>query len=291
MSEAIQGAPATTPSATAEPIQVNPAGGSVTPPPQTPTTPQWYDSFTPELKGYAQNKQWRDMQSVVESYRNLEKLNGAPEKLVKLPDSAEDKEAWSNVYAKLGRPESKDKYDLAFAEDATDEFKSWAKDVFFETGLSAEQGKALAEKWTAYGQQLADQETQKFDAEMSRQQESLKREWGAAYKQNVDVAKQGAKALGLDDQTIDSFDRVLGTEKTLKLLHKIGTQIGEDKFIDGSTKGGGGFSDRALSPEQASVRKTELMKDDNFVKKYISGDIDAKKEMSRLNQFIAAGGY
>ena len=79
----------------------------VTETPAAPAAPaDWTAGLPEEMKGYVQNKGFKDPSAVVESYRNFEKLMGVPQdRMIKLPEKAEDKAAWDSIYNRLGRPE------------------------------------------------------------------------------------------------------------------------------------------------------------------------------------------
>ena len=102
-----------TPAAPAAPaVNVSPNPGSVTGAAAPSTPPSWTTGFTDELKGYVDAKGFKDAQSVVESYRNFEKIKGVPqERLLTLPEKDEDP-SWNDVWKRLGRPDQPKDYQL-----------------------------------------------------------------------------------------------------------------------------------------------------------------------------------
>lgn len=282
--------------ATAAPIApvASPSAGG--PPPPTSATPvvpssapqdlkvsEWMSGFDDDLKGYVQNKGFKDPAMVLDSYRNLEKLVGAPkDRLVKLPEKADDQAGWNEVFMKLGRPGTAKDYKIPMPEKGGDEaFANSAKEMFYEAGLSQSQAEKVATKWNAY---VAGTEQERFQAQQVKNQgeeTTLKKEWGAAFDQNVNIGKKAAATFGLDGATIDKLESVLGFSGTVKLMHNIGSKLGEDGFVTGGRANFGG----ALTPEQAKNKIYQLRSDGDFVKRYAQGDKAALDEMTKLHGF------
>src|SRR5690606_18358521 len=83
-----------------------PAAPAATTTTQTTAT-DWTSGFSDDLKGFVQNKGFKDPASVLDSYRNLEKLMGTPkERLLRLPENMDDANAMGEIYTRLGRPQT-----------------------------------------------------------------------------------------------------------------------------------------------------------------------------------------
>lgn len=246
----------------------------------------WFSTFqTPENRGYAESKGFKDAESVVESYRNLEKLHGVPkEKLLRLPDKLDDDKALSEIYNKLGRPEKADGYEVKVPEGADPEFGNWAKGLFHEAGLTKRQGDSIAAKWNERmaGALKAHQDAE--DAAFNSQVENLKKEWGAAYDQNLGQAKKLATAMGLDEEQAEKMSRVVGVDGFFKMIHglqaKFGIKLDEAGF---KGEGGQGFG-QILSPEGARARINELKSDKEFTARLHNGDTAARAEWDRVHR-------
>lgn len=269
-----------------------PNGGSASvpnPSAAAPVTnaPEWTASFKEDIKGYALKKEFKDPESVVQSYRDLEKLIGVKERLLTLPEKADDKESWNQIYAKLGRPEKPEEYALPLNEKAKEygteendkKFKAFAEAAFHELGLSTKQGRELAEKWGQFaGSEIEAMRAQKLEAAKA-DEASLAKEWGLAYEQNLTQAKAAAKQFGLEGKEIDGLQSSLGFSGTMKLMHRLFEKIGEDKYLNSQ---GGRFG--ISSPEQAKARISDLLKDTDFQKKLLSKNVDAKHEWDKLHK-------
>jgi hypothetical protein len=246
----------------------------------------WYGSFNDDLKGYAAKKGWRGPESVVESYRNLEKLIGVKDRLVTLPDSVEDADAWNDVYNKLGRPESHDKYELKLPEEFNDDFVGWAKESFHETGLTQRQAEVLSSKWNDYVQAQEEASRAAQESERSAQMDKLRSEWGVAYDKYVNQAKQAVAALGVDAKQVDALESVMGYDGVLKFFQGIGAKTMESSFVKPDSPKG---FDGPLSPVDAQRELANLKADKAWVQRYLQGDRAAREQSKKLHQWAFPG--
>ena len=245
--------------------------------PSAPVNGNWYDNIDDaDLKGYVQNKGWKDPKELADGYRNLEKLLGGEK--IPMPKGADDKEGWARVYDALGRPKTADDYKLQVPEGDNGEFAKVAAGKFHELGLTAEQARGLNEWWnqTQQGkmQEFAQQTAAKAEADL----QSLKSEWGAAYDENLEFGRRAAREYGLDQDKLSKIEAAIGTGDMIKLLAQIGRAQGESSFVDGES-GGKGFG---MTPEAAQSRINALRADKEWTSKYLAGNADATQELARL---------
>lgn len=264
--------------ASGAPAGANAAAPAAAAPAAAPAPSDWTTGLNDDLKGYVQNKGFKDPGMALESYRNLEKLLGAPkERLLRLPEK-DDAPEWGEVYGRLGRPEKAEDYKIQGDPD----FVKWAQGTFHESGLSAKQAQALTEKYNKYVEGLQTQQQQNYEAKIQQEDAALKKEWGAAFDQNVNLAKSAAKTLGISGEQIDALEKAMGFAGVMKFMHGLGAKVGEDAFVSGGNKSSG-FG--ALTPEAAMNRLTALKNDPTFVSKYIAGDAQARAEMEKLHRY------
>lgn len=272
----------------------NPAGNSLPPggapapstPPPAAAPADWTSGLNDDFKGYVQNKGFKDPTAVLDSYRNLEKLMGAPkERLLKLPEKMDDEAAMMDIFNKLGRPEKAEDYNLPVPQGMDDSFAKWAKESFHKMGLTKTQAEKFGANWNEYvmGQSQARQDA--FKAKAAGEVDALKKEWGMAHEKNVNVAKNAARAFGVDEATIEKLEATMGFAPLMKFMHGIGSKLGESNFVAGN--GNGGFG--ALSPQAAIDQISALRGDADFVKKYTSGDVEAKAKMEHLHKMAYPG--
>lgn len=254
-----------------------PEGGSSAP------AANWYDGFGEDNKNLAIDRQWSGSESAVESYRNLEKLTGAPpESLIRIPKHDATPEEQMDVWNRLGRPVDAKEYEFPTGDDIDENFQGWARDTFHKIGLPAGMAKQLVEAYDEMGQGMVAQQAEANQVKIAEETKALKTEWGAAHDQNVGVARMAAQNLGIDGGTIDQLEQTMGFAKVMKLFQGIGSKMGEGEFISGD-QSGGGFG--ALAPEAAQARIATLKSDTSFVAKYTSGDAKSRAEMKQLHKW------
>lgn len=262
--------------------------GSNTPESSAPKG-NWYDGFSDENKGYAQLKNFKDPQAVLESYRNLEKIHGTPqERILKLPEKADDP-AWKDVYKKLGAPEKADAYDVKVPEGMNTEFAEWAKNQFHGLNLTKAQGDKLAAAWNERVQsEMKKYEEATADA-ILQQEAKLKAEWGGAFDQNKETVFKIAEAMGMKDEQARAISQAIGADSLNRMLlqvaTKFGIKFGEDEFRgEGSNSGSTRFGQ--MSPEAARARLNELKSDREWTSRYINGGAAERAEMERIQKNI-----
>lgn len=241
-----------------------------------PASGNWYDNIQDtELKGYVQNKGWKDPSELAVGYKNLEKLLGG-EKLP-MPKGADDAEGWSRVYDALGRPKEASEYKLPVPEGDSGEFAKMASEVFHKNGISQQQAQALAEWWNGQQAGMVQQQQQAMAQKAEADLTALKSEWGQAWDENINLGQRAAREFGLDQAKLNAIENAMGTGEMLKFMAKIGRGLTEHNFEGGNSTQGFG-----MTPQAAQQRITALRADKEFSAKYLAGNADAKQEMQRL---------
>lgn len=282
-------APSAAPAAPAAPAGGGIAQGSSAAPAALHAVSDWHGSFTDEHRGFVQNKGWKDGNEVVNSYRNLEKLVGAPaDQVIKLP-AADDVQGWDSVHSRLGRPATPEGYKFGTPKEGQNaDFTKWAANEFHKNGLTEKQGKAIAESWNQQFVQAADSQKAAYAERVTTETASLKKEWGAAYDQNINVAKRAAREFGVEPKVIDAIESSAGLAATMKLFNSIGAKMGDANYVSGNAAGG--RSDGPMTPQQAQDQIKVLRGDTDFVKKYIAGDAQSKMKMEMLHKYAHPDG-
>ncbi|MCE2660922.1 MAG: hypothetical protein LW854_22260 [Rubrivivax sp.] len=285
MSDAMSGSAVLAGNPAAAPAAGNEGGqGAASPTPAPAPAPgAWYDGIEDgDLKGYVQNKGWKDPVELANGYRNLEKLLGSEK--IPMPKGAEDKDGWSRVYDALGRPKSADDYGLQLPEGGNGDFLKAAAGKFHELGLSKAQAAELANWYNeqATGQVGAAQQAQAAKVEQDIQ--ALKGEWGQAWEENVELGRRAARQFGLDQGKLEALENAFGTAEMLKFMSRIGRGLTEHTFESGRSTNSFG-----LTPEAARQRISSLREDRDWSAKYLGGNADAKAELQRLME-VAYGG-
>ena len=243
------------------------------------TGSSWYDGLNidADMRGYLENKGWKDPADLAHGYRNLEKLVGGDK--VAVPKSAEDAEGWSRVYDALGRPKSAGDYKLPVPEGDPGDFAKAASEEFHKAGISQAQAEKLASWWNQTQTSMIQQQQQAIAQKAEADMTALRREWGAAWDENVEFGRRASREFGLDAKKMDAIESSLGTGEMMKFLVRVGRALGEDNFVSGQGKGQFG-----MTPEAAKQQITALQGDRAFAAKYLNKDADAVAQMTRLQQ-------
>lgn len=219
---------------------------------------------------------------VFKSYKALESKFGAgPDRILTLPGEGSTPEQWSEIYSKLGRPETKDGYEFAEVDKFkySDDFKASLADKAFELGMSKGAFKELT-KW--YGEKsLAEQSARaaEYQQRVEDAKAQLKSEWGVAYDQNQQYMRIGLNRAGSEAQRILQKTGALSYPEVANLLVELGKGNMEHAAINngGGSSGNGG----PMTPKDAKEKIEELRADKEFMKSYQSGDKFAVEKMNR----------
>lgn len=279
------------PETTSAPAQTGAAPAS-SPAPAAPAAPvaDWSAGLDPDTGAYTKNKGWKAPSDIISSYRNLEKVIGADRagRTVVLPGKDAKPEEMEALYNRLGRPESPEKYSIA-ADGDDGGFTEWARNTFHKSGLTDAQAKGLAGEYQAYAKQVSERRAAELADKAAAEHESLRKEWGAKYEHNVNVAKRAATAFGVPEDVIDALQQSVGFAGVMKFMANVGAKMGEDTFEEGGNKAGG-FG--PLSPAEAKAELNRLMGDKEFKDAWMNKSHPKHKEMlerkARLVQMASA---
>ena len=253
-----------------------------------------------DIRNEAYFKDIKDLGGLAKTAYNQAKMIGADKNaIMSLPKGPDDKDGYNAIYAALGRPESADKYvvpKLDGGRDYTDGDKAFQKavlPVLHEAGVTQAQLDKIAPALNSIGEAALKAQVDARTANGAKAAEALRSEWGAAYDQNVGLAKQALAHYGspelvaeLESTGADGSKMPLGDSPQLtRLFAKLGGQLKEDGLVG---KGGSGNAGE-LSPAEASQQINAKQGDTKFMEAYTRkdhpGHADAVSEMSRLYKF------
>jgi hypothetical protein len=211
----------------------------------------WYDDHIKDaqLKEWVGKKGWKDVENVVKSAYNLEKIKGiSDDKIVRLPEPG-NAEAQAEFFNKLGRPETPEGY--AEKTDGLD--KDFLK-VAHENGITKAQFETLVKYDQARVEKFKAAAEEQFAAKSAADVEALKSEWGGRFDELQEVAKRAVRKFELGDM-LPQIERAVGTKAMMQMLHKLGQSTGEARFVDAERQSSASFG---MSPEQAAREITAL---------------------------------
>jgi hypothetical protein len=219
----------TVPVETAQPVatSITVSGGD------TPVS--WKSSISEEFRNDPNIEKFTEIDSLAKSYINATKMIGQDKLVIPTNNSTEDQ--WNEVYSKLGRPESADKYSL----DATSEtvqmdegaIKSFAEQSH-KLGLNNKQAQGILEYYKNNMEGTAQQSRIDTETAQTQAEQQLRQEWGRDFEGKVKQAGALAKA-NIDpevlDMTLSNGTRLGDHPDIIKGFAKIAGMMSEDKIL------------------------------------------------------------
>ena len=205
----------------------------------------WKEAISEEFREDPNIAKFTEIDALAKSYINATRMIGQDK--VAVPNNNSTDDQWNEVYDKLGRPESPEKYKLEANSDVVplDEsaIKQFAENAH-QLGLNNKQAQGILEFYKNSMESSAQQT--KIDTETSQAQaeQELRKEWGRSYDDNIKRAAQVAKAnmnAEILDLTLSDGRRLGDHPEIIKGFANIANLMSEDKMIgtgeDNATSG------------------------------------------------------
>ena len=196
----------------------------------------WKEAISEEFRNDPNISKFTEIDALAKSYINATRMIGSDK--VAVPNESSTEDQWNEVYAKLGRPESADKYKLEAKSEIVpiDEnaIKSFAE-TSHKLGLNNKQAQGILEFYKMGMENLSQQSTIDAETAQAQAQQQLRQEWGKAYDDKLNKASAVAKAnFGKNflDSTILKDGTILGDHpEIVKGFAKIADMLSEDKMV------------------------------------------------------------
>lgn len=191
----------------------------------TPTE-DWRTGLSDDLKADKSLESFKSVGDLAKSYTETKKMVG---NAIHIPKPDAPKEVWDAYRAKLGRPDSPDKYEFKYAEGQTPfdkPIEDKLRTISHRLGHDGQQAQGLSEAW------------RELQAETAAAREQgiaeLKKEWGGKFDTNLSLAQKAIKALG-DDKLIAYLNASkLGDDPMLvRAFAKYGESMTEGPLVMG----------------------------------------------------------
>ena len=230
----------TTPVTTAQPTTIASTPiSSTTEQPKVATS--WKEAISEEFRTNPNIEKFTEIDALAKSYINATQMIGQDKVVVPNKNSTEDQ--WNEVYDKLGRPESADKYSLDVKSDVVP-FDDGAVKQFAENahklGLSNKQAQGVLEFYKNSMEGTAQQSKVDTETAQVQAEQELRQEWGREFENNVKKAGALAKAnINPDilDLELKSGIRVGDHPELIKGFAKIASMMSEDKIVSPESDG------------------------------------------------------
>lgn len=262
-----------------------------TPPVETPPVPAptWFDAADAETKGYITNRGLDKLKpeeaalNAIKAHREAMVKLGAPaDQLIRMPKDAGDQEAWDKLYGAIGKPKDAAGYDFSAAKNLDEDAQTFLRELAFKSNVSKSAAEALALALSERSAKTLTDSGAEAAAKAALELTELKKNWGFGFEANKLVAQRAVEALGVTPEAVAAFEGKVGYKAVMEMFHKIGTKIGEDKFITSQVTGA------VMSVDGAKERITSLKNDAEFRTKLLAGGIAQQKEWNDLHR-IAFG--
>lgn len=253
----------------------------------------WYKGADAETVGYLQNRglDKKDAKeaalAAIVAHRNAEAKLGAPaDQLLRMPKDDGDSAAREAIYKRLGRPDKADAYDLSYVKEhgGSDDFVKFVQDFAFSRGMSKADGEAMGKDFVSFAEKKEQSDNGQEAEKIAAERVKLDKEWGFNKAANLLIAKNAAQKLGIPPEAVAALEKASGYYVTMEALRKIGVATGEARFISNDNNNNG----NVMTKDGAIARKGELMRDNDWTKKYLAGDVNAVREMTNLNTIITS---
>ena len=199
------------------------------------TQSTWKDSISEEFRKDPNIEKFTEIDALAKSYINATRMIGQDKVVIPTNNSTEDQ--WNEVYDKLGRPESAEKYSLD-AKSKVVSLDDNAVKQFAETshklGLNNKQAQGLLEFYKQNMEGTAQQAKIDTETAQAQAEQELRSEWGREFDTKVKQASSLAKANikpEILDMTLSNGTRLGDHPEIIKGFAKIAGMMSEDKIV------------------------------------------------------------
>ena len=219
----------------------------------------WRDSIPEDIRGHRSLSHITDVGALAKSYVHAQSMIGADK--VVIPGKHSTPEEWNEVFAKMGRPETPDGYEINTSGNGTiPEMADWYRQTAHELGLNNRQANELFERYNQFADQMnaaIQVDPQQYQAQTEAM---LRSEYGEAFDERI----ENANALVAQFAGADATEALLadGTRLgdnpafikfTMDISQFISERMGEDQLEGMKVSGGRTTADaiQELSEVQA----------------------------------------
>ncbi|QPZ53488.1 putative capsid assembly protein [Pelagibacter phage HTVC034P] len=201
----------------------------------TTTTSSWKESISEQYRNDPNIEKFTEIDALAKSYINATKMIGQDK--VVIPTNNSTEEAWNEVYDKLGRPESAEKYSLDAKSEVVnlDEtaIKSFAEQSH-KLGLNNKQAQGILEFYKNNMESTAQQAKIDTETAQAQAEQELRQEWGRDFESKVKQAGALAKAninSEVLDMPLQNGTRLGDHPDIIRGFSKIASMMQEDKIV------------------------------------------------------------
>lgn len=224
----------------------------------TQSVDDWRTAIPEDIRDHNSLSHIQDVGALAKSYVHAQSMIGADK--VAIPGRYASDDDWSEVYTRLGRPDSAEGYefDLGGAEIENQEMFDWFRGTAHDIGLNTQQAQRLFNAYNEFADQFEGGTTANAQQMVEQTSFELQREWGQAFDDKLNLANGVVEQFGAEGLTeIQMADGTLlgDNPEVIRMLAEIGTfmtdRIGEDTLEGVRTTGG-------MTPADAMAAVAEI---------------------------------
>jgi len=195
----------------------------------------WKEAIPEDLRNDPNISKFTELEALAKSYINATRMIGQDK--VAVPNNNSTDDQWNEVYNKLGRPESPDKYKLEIKSDVVPlddgAIKSFAENAH-KLGLNNKQAQGILEFYKESMEGSVQQSRVDTETAQANTEAQLRKEWGRAFDDNIKRAGAVAKA-NMNPQILDmelkDGTRLGDHPEVIKGFANIANLLSEDKLV------------------------------------------------------------
>ena len=203
--------------------------------PQPTVNKTWKEAISEEFRSDPNIEKFTEIDALAKSYINATQMIGKDKVAVPNKNSTDDQ--WNEVYDKLGRPESAEKYSLNAKSEVVpiddNAIKQFAENAH-QLGLNNKQAQGILEFYKNNMEGMAQQFKVDTETAQAQSAQELRQEWGREFDTNVKKAGALAKANmnpEILDMELKNGMRVGDHPEIIKGFAKIAGMMSEDNMV------------------------------------------------------------
>jgi len=232
----------------------------------------WKSSLPEDIKAAKSLQSIKSVEDLAKGYVNAQGVIGR-----RFEDLSD--EQIEQYYSAMGKPETKDDYSLDIPDgfELPDELETWFRDTAFDMGMSKEAAEGLFNSYVEMETGNLQQAQQLQEIHIEEQAKQLKKDFGPAYDERVELANRALTQFG-GDETIQAIQEagLANFPPLVKLLANAGEMLAEGKFTEGANKGKFG-----MTSEEASDQIQKLRTDPQFMAQFSDSSAPKHKEATQ----------
>lgn len=195
----------------------------------------WKETISEEFRNDPNISKFTEIDALAKSYINATRMIGADK--IAVPNNNSTQDQWNEVYNKLGRPETPDKYKLDYKSKVVpiddNAIKAFSQ-IAHQSGLNQKQAQSILDFYKQNSEQSLKQSQIDTETAQVQAEQQLRQEWGKQYEENINKASSIAKANmnpAILDMQLKDGRRLGDHPDIIKGFAKIAGLLSEDKVI------------------------------------------------------------